>query len=305
MEQAKSGLDPIGSLGFDGPLAALSKNRVNMADYFKETVAVVTNPAIDRSRECEAFSTRSLVGTRPEIGSVSDESGKFIMLESPLLSGGHPAVGEIDFSLGAVNQTGFFSIEELVSYFEGGLAWLPMSIQKGQSVQETLARITQTAVEAVRSGTICLVLDDTEAILSKQSWLDPLLATAAVDNALRFADDANNLRRKAGIVVRSASIRNLHDIILLCSFGANAVNPYAILAIPQIINKENNENEPGNKEYQSNILKPCGLGLRRSFQQLAAMNCADMDELAVQLAFPQKSPVFFKPLIILAAANLG
>ncbi len=83
MEQAKSGLDPVGSLGFDGPLAALSRNRVNMADYFKETVAVVTNPAIDRSRECEAFSTRSLVGTRPEIGSASDKNEKFIMLESP------------------------------------------------------------------------------------------------------------------------------------------------------------------------------------------------------------------------------
>ena len=97
-------------------------------------------------------------------------------------------------------------------------------------------------------------MDDTEAILSKQSWLDPLLATAAVDNALRFADDAINLRRKAGIVVRSASIRTLHDIILLCSFGANAINPYAILAIPQIINKEKNENEPGNLDYQTNIL---------------------------------------------------
>ena len=54
-------------MGFDGPLAALSQERVNLADYFKETVAVVTNPAIDRGREYEAFSTRTVIGTRPEI----------------------------------------------------------------------------------------------------------------------------------------------------------------------------------------------------------------------------------------------
>ena len=50
------------SLGYDGPLAALSKVRVNLADYFKESVAVVTNPAIDHVRESEAFSTSSMVG---------------------------------------------------------------------------------------------------------------------------------------------------------------------------------------------------------------------------------------------------
>ena len=54
---ASNGAEPIGSLGYDGPLAALSPERQNLADYFKETVAVVTNPAIDREREIEHFST--------------------------------------------------------------------------------------------------------------------------------------------------------------------------------------------------------------------------------------------------------
>ncbi len=49
--------EQIGSLGWDGPLAAISQTRVNLADYFKETVAVVTNPAIDRERERAQFST--------------------------------------------------------------------------------------------------------------------------------------------------------------------------------------------------------------------------------------------------------
>ena len=66
-QMASNGAEPIGSLGYDGPLAALSPERQNLADYFKETVAVVTNPAIDREREMEHFSTRSVFGRRPSL----------------------------------------------------------------------------------------------------------------------------------------------------------------------------------------------------------------------------------------------
>ena len=62
---ASNGAEPVGSLGYDGPLAALSPERQNLADYFKETVAVVTNPAIDREREMEHFSTRAAVRPPP------------------------------------------------------------------------------------------------------------------------------------------------------------------------------------------------------------------------------------------------
>ena len=64
-QMASNGAEPIGSLGYDGPLAALSDERQNLADYFKETVAVVTNPAIDREREIEHFSCRAVFGARP------------------------------------------------------------------------------------------------------------------------------------------------------------------------------------------------------------------------------------------------
>jgi hypothetical protein len=35
-EESEMSRESIGSLGFDGPLAALSKKRVNLTDYFKE-----------------------------------------------------------------------------------------------------------------------------------------------------------------------------------------------------------------------------------------------------------------------------
>jgi glutamate synthase (NADPH/NADH) large chain len=66
-QMAATGAEPIGSLGYDGPLACLSPERQNLADYFKESVAVVTNPAIDREREVEHFSCRAVFGRRPEL----------------------------------------------------------------------------------------------------------------------------------------------------------------------------------------------------------------------------------------------
>ena len=85
---ASNGAEPVGSLGYDGPLAALSPERQNLADYFKETVAVVTNPAIDREREMEHFSTRSVFGRRPSIDAAGEDTGT-VETAFPVILGGH------------------------------------------------------------------------------------------------------------------------------------------------------------------------------------------------------------------------
>ena len=86
---AVSGKDPLSGLGYDGPLAAFSKVRRNLADYFQERVAVVTNPSIDRVREGDHFSVRVFLGRRPSLKpGVSVPHSQQIELHSPLLLGG-------------------------------------------------------------------------------------------------------------------------------------------------------------------------------------------------------------------------
>jgi glutamate synthase (NADPH/NADH) large chain len=87
-QMASNGAEPIGSLGYDGPLAALSPERQNLGDYFKETVAVVTNPAIDREREIEHFSCRSVFGPRPSMDH-PDHEPSTIETAFPIILGGH------------------------------------------------------------------------------------------------------------------------------------------------------------------------------------------------------------------------
>jgi glutamate synthase (NADPH/NADH) large chain len=225
--------DLVSSLGYDGPLAALSKTRVNLADYFKESVAVVTNPAIDHARESEAFSTQSMIGACPAIGKTPASEDVLVVLDIPLVLGGHALAGCPEVSQRVARQFGTLTIEELVSTFQERVSFLALGARQGESVAQALNHLAIDAVAAVQSGVQCLVLDDSPAIEQGFNWLDPHLAVSAVDDALRNAlpSALGNLRRRAGLVVRSAAVRSMHDIALLCGFGADAINPYAMFSV--------------------------------------------------------------------------
>ncbi len=87
---AVSGKDPLSGLGYDGPLAPFSKVRRNLADYFHERVAVVTNPSIDRVREGDHFSVRAFLGRRPSLAAGGSRTQQ-LELHSPIVLGGSVA----------------------------------------------------------------------------------------------------------------------------------------------------------------------------------------------------------------------
>lgn len=225
--------DLVSSLGYDGPLAAMSKVRVNLADYFKESVAVVTNPAIDHARESEAFSTSSMVGACPAIGKAPNPTDILVVLDVPILLGGLQHLASPEVLQRVARQFGTLTIEELLSSFGEQIACLDLCVLQGETTQQALQRLAEQAVSAVAGGVQCLMLDDTPSVQNGQNWLDPHLAVSAVDEALRTAPagQQGNLRRRSGLVVRSASVRSQHDLALLCGFGADAVNPYAMFSV--------------------------------------------------------------------------
>jgi glutamate synthase (NADPH/NADH) large chain len=86
----------------------------------------------------------------------------------------------------------------------------------------------------VRDGAELVVLTDRTVYDGGRRYLDPHLATSAIDQALkhfRVEADAVNLRRRCSIVLRSAAIRNVHDVVLALGLGANGVNPYVMLEV--------------------------------------------------------------------------
>ncbi len=235
-QMASNGAEPIGSLGYDGPLAALSPERQNLADYFKETVAVVTNPAIDREREMEHFSTRAVFGRRPPLGDPSIDTGT-VETSFPVILGGHDDVAPItdDEYRKIANEHQTCLLEDLWGQFsDDRAAAVQISLLDAETTQGAIERIKQEAVVAVRDGAELLVLTDRSVYEGERRYLDPHLATSAVDQALkqmRVEPGEENLRRRCSIVLRSAAIRNVHDVVLALGMGANGVTPYVMFEV--------------------------------------------------------------------------
>ncbi|OAO76376.1 Glutamate synthase (NADPH) large chain [Anoxybacillus flavithermus] len=219
-QMAEKGAEPIRSLGHDAPLAAIDPERKNIADFIKESVAVVTNPAIDRDRETEHFSTRVVVGKRPSI--VSHEEHPYtVELLSPIL-----IEGKLGNECAETLQQP--SYDQLVHAFEEKqLAYfISATFVEHETIPMALNRLGKEACEAVANGKTLLIIDDVKAHQSGHLWIDPLLVISAIDQALTKA----GIRRHCSLLLRSGAIRSLHDLIVAYGLGANVISPYLMFA---------------------------------------------------------------------------
>jgi glutamate synthase (NADPH/NADH) large chain len=234
-QMASNGAEPIGSLGYDGPLAALSPERQNLADYFKETVAVVTNPAIDREREIEHFSTRAVFGRRPSINDPATDAGT-VETSFPVILGGHHGIAPLsdDVLREIAREHETYLLEDLWEQFRDRAAAIDISLLESETTKGAIERLKQEAVRKVAEGAELVVLTDRTVYDGERRYLDSHLATSAVDQALkqfRVDPGEENLRRRCAIVLRSAALRNVHDVVLALGLGANGVCPYVMLEV--------------------------------------------------------------------------
>jgi glutamate synthase (NADPH/NADH) large chain len=237
---AGTGNEKIGSLGYDGPLAALNDQRQNVADYYKETVAVVTNPAIDREREIEHFSLRVVLGRRPQMQTGRQSNvHKRMELTHPILLGGHlkEHVLPADEYQAIAEANGTYVLEDLLAEFAehpGAVKIISTTYLPAEGLRHALQRIADEAVDAaVTDGAHLLLLDDSAAFRDGLHPVDPHLALSRVDLALRAAIDEHGetYRRRLSVVLRSGALRNLHDLAMAVAMGAEALNPYLMLDV--------------------------------------------------------------------------
>lgn len=235
-QMAEKGAEPIRSLGHDSPLAALHPARKNIADFIKESVAVVTNPAIDRDREMEHFSTRVVIGKRPGLFSEADLK-TIVQLDSPVITEGISGRAvEKQFS-----QPSFEALLEEYKKNEEAET-LAMCRFEEETVEEALQRLLRQSAEAIENGKTYLVLDDQGTHEENKYWIDPLLAVSAIDQGLTRQEK----RRSCSVALRSGSIRSLHDIAVVFGLGADLINPYTMFAT--VVDKDE---EPAAKLYSA------------------------------------------------------
>ncbi|SFL64392.1 glutamate synthase (NADPH/NADH) large chain [Desulfomicrobium norvegicum] len=226
---AATGKGPIGSMGHQGPLSCMDdKSLSNVSDYFKENVAVVTNPAIDREREAEHFSTAVILGDRPDN---PDRPPVGLRLRTPILLGGEfsPALSSLDI-LSVCREHGTHTLEQVLDFFTAQqrdpsrMAILDATYVPDQGLAARLDELEDEASQAVGRGAAILVLDDSASFVDGRVYIDPGLTVAR----LHRAAETGRIPRLPSLIVRSGAIRNLHDIMFMLGLGAAAVNPYML-----------------------------------------------------------------------------
>ena len=247
---ARSGQDPVGSMGRDTPPAVLSDRPKMLYDYFKERFAQVTNPPIDPIREETVMSLVSLIGPRPNLLDLNT-GGTHKRLEVT-----HPILTNVDLE----------RIRRIHNHVDDAFATKKLSIcypaaDGASGMRGAIERLCEQATETVRTGHNILILSDRCQEVGRIA-IPALLATAAVHHHLI----REGLRTEVGLVVETGEARQVHDFCLLGGYGAEAINPY--LAFDVIDSMASDMPEISVEEAQANYIKAINKGMLKVMSKM-------------------------------------
>lgn len=206
LPMSKDGVESIGAMGTDTPLAILSDKPQLLYNYFKQLFAQVTNPPIDALREEIVTGTETYIGSEGSLLEEKPENCRQIKLITPIISN-----DELE-KIKHIDNSGFKSVV---------LPMLFKSSEGGQGLEKALENLFNTADEAFKNGANILILSD-RGIDKENAAIPSLLAVSGLHHHLV----RNCTRTRVGIVLESGEPREVHHFALLLGYGVSAVNPY-------------------------------------------------------------------------------
>ncbi|MGZ5371486.1 glutamate synthase large subunit [Aeromicrobium sp.] len=207
---ARTGLEPIGSMGTDTPIAAISERPRLLFDYFSQLFAQVTNPPLDAIREELVTSLAGTIGPERNLLEPSAASCRMLQLPFPVIDNDELA------KIRHMNRDGDlpgFAVHIVRGLYDvhGG----------GDALGAKLEEICEEVSRAIAEGARIIVLSDRHSN-SELAPIPSLLLTGAVHHHLVREKE----RTKIGMIVETGDVREVHHVALLIGYGATAVNPY-------------------------------------------------------------------------------
>ena len=206
---ASNAQEPVGAMGYDAPLAFLSKRPQLLFNYFKQQFAQVTNPPIDPLREELVMSLMSFIGRERNLLTETPAHFRRLKLTSPILEKAFlDHLEKIDNEdVKPVRLKALFPAN-------GG----------GEGLEKALDSLAEQAEKAIENGADILILSDTDAD-ETNAPIPSLLAVSGLHHALI----RKGLRHRAGLIVETGEAREVIHFAQLIAFGANAVCPVVAL----------------------------------------------------------------------------
>ncbi len=204
----RDGVEAVGSMGSDTPLAVLSDRPKLLYDYFQQLFAQVTNPPIDSIREEIITSPITTIGAERNLLDPQPESCHLIKLNSPILT---------NAQLARLQGNSEFKTVTIPILFD------PTSAVEG--MRSTIEAICQEVDEAILAGASIIILSD-RGIDKNHAPIPSLLAVAGLHHHLI----RQGTRTRVGLVLESGEPREVHHYALLLGYGCGAINPYLAFA---------------------------------------------------------------------------
>ncbi|MEU6299637.1 glutamate synthase large subunit [Streptomyces erythrochromogenes] len=207
---ARTAGEPLGSMGTDSPIAALSERPRLLFDYFTQLFAQVTNPPLDAIREELVTSLLSSIGPQSNLLEPTAASCRSVTLPFPVIDNDELA------KLIHINADG-----DMPGMKAATLSGLYRVSGGGEALAARIEEIRGEADAAIANGARLIVLSDRHSD-AEHAPIPSLLLTAAVHHHLI----ATKQRTQVGLLVEAGDVREVHHVALLIGYGAAAVNPY-------------------------------------------------------------------------------
>ena len=255
---ARNGAEPLGSMGTDTPIAALSDKSRLLFDYFAQLFAQVTNPPLDAIREELVTSLAGSIGPEYNLLDPGPSSCQQISLDFPVID--NDELAKIIHVNADGDNPGFQShVVRGLFPAAGG----------GEALRERIAEIRKEVSQAIADGAHIIVLSDRDGD-SEDAPIPSLLLTSAIHHHLI----REKTRTKVGLVVESGEVREVHHVALLIGFGAAAVNPYLAMESAEDLVRQGVITGITPEKAVANLIKSLGKGVLKVMSKMGISTIA-------------------------------
>jgi glutamate synthase (NADPH/NADH) large chain len=255
---ATSGAEPIGSMGNDAPIAAISERPRQLYDYFIQLFAQVTNPPLDAIREELVTALTSQLGPEQNLLAASPASCRTIVLPFPVL--GNDDLAKIIHINDDGDKPGFTAVTAMGTF---------RAAEGGAGLKRRLDEICTQVSEAIEDGARLILLSN-RGVTKDLAPIPSLLLVGAVHQHLV----RERSRSRVGLVVESGDAREVHHIALLLGFGAAAVNPYMAMATVEDLALRGDMPGVDPATAAKNLVKALGKGVRKTMSKIGVSTVA-------------------------------
>jgi glutamate synthase (NADPH/NADH) large chain/glutamate synthase (ferredoxin) len=204
---ARDGVEAVGSMGNDTPLAVLSQRPRLLYDYFKQLFAQVTNPPIDCIREEIVTSSDVWLGSEGNLREPKPGDCRRVDLKGPVIT---------NEDLGKIRRIALPGLNV------GTLSRLFRAARGAAGLDKALEHMREEARRLIEQEEVNILILSDRGVTRDEAAIPSLLAVSSLHHYLI----REGLRMRVSLVLETGEAREIHHFALLIGYGVSVINPW-------------------------------------------------------------------------------